>query len=718
MSYAFEDYDAFLASFNNSNNNISFKNGYQQNLQQSAAGIAHNSSMSNSITSVEEELGILDPYYDYTTAGNSNNNINNVNADLYLSPDSLVNTSSSNSPNEFNLNGNGNDINVGNENGDFNFEEETNQDSQVKIESNSSSSVTSPISHNNNKVRLADAVPHSSISKRIPKKEKSSHNMIEKRYRTNINDKINALRDAVPALRVLVDSGDDEVDDNELDGLQPAKKLNKATILSKATEYIKHLENKNETLRKENENLKNRLYGIGNGLVTPEGSAESSNFQSEPRQILQRNNTTPAYNGVNNGNYQNRGYANKFLLGGLACMVGAGLNDDFNNVDSTRSLFALPVFSFNQQGAQVLGKPLLIMFKASLILCVLLNFVFPNIFQNRKDKKQSQTDSNIDVEDIRNLSKASIWKTFTNNKDDTNNNYIKKAMIRAIKLKISTLTQDFISQKFTNFYVEHLWNYLKKVKLNEKGQDYDILKSVLSLSNEETIQNENHIRSLLHQEVKLNVDSEISENITEHPEDYNIIHVLYNLINESQTNNILAKFMSATIDSSFEPRDAEFTEKSINIELQALFNPIDENIAKFKETLSKLSVNDVKDDEIFIMYASIIQNLIFIKKDYQSAKKWFKKMDFKLINQFDLLGFTSLYIIISSMTKYQELYQDDQDIISQIEEISGILRIWLGNNSGSSLKFDKRSQLIEFFVNVNLKINGLETLKGRKAVVA
>lgn len=108
--------------------------------------------------------------------------------------------------------------------------------------------------------------------------------MIEKRYRTNLNDKIAALRDSVPALRVMVhrlEHADDEVNNNsatnimdeikaeagldmedDLGGVTPAHKLNKATILSKATEYIAHLERKNRSLAKENSALRNRVEGF------------------------------------------------------------------------------------------------------------------------------------------------------------------------------------------------------------------------------------------------------------------------------------------------------------------------------------------------------------------------------------------------------------------------------------------------------------------------
>lgn len=62
--------------------------------------------------------------------------------------------------------------------------------------------------------------------------KKTAHNMIEKRYRTNLNDKILALRDSVPSLRVMTKSargsdGSTEVED--LEGLIPAHKLNKVS---------------------------------------------------------------------------------------------------------------------------------------------------------------------------------------------------------------------------------------------------------------------------------------------------------------------------------------------------------------------------------------------------------------------------------------------------------------------------------------------------------
>ncbi|KAK3903937.1 hypothetical protein C8A05DRAFT_14146 [Staphylotrichum tortipilum] len=92
--------------------------------------------------------------------------------------------------------------------------------------------------------------------------KKTAHNMIEKRYRTNLNDKIAALRDSVPSLRIMSKSarGEDTTEDREeLHGLTPAHKLNKATVLSKATEYIRHLEKRNNRLLDENSSMQARI---------------------------------------------------------------------------------------------------------------------------------------------------------------------------------------------------------------------------------------------------------------------------------------------------------------------------------------------------------------------------------------------------------------------------------------------------------------------------
>ncbi|KEY66883.1 hypothetical protein S7711_05237 [Stachybotrys chartarum IBT 7711] len=123
--------------------------------------------------------------------------------------------------------------------------------------------------------------------------KKTAHNMIEKRYRTNLNDKIAALRDSVPSLRIMSKSarGEDTTEDREeLHGLAPAHKLNKATVLSKATEYIRHLEKRNGRLLEENSAMQARiaafeklfLAGAMNGSISPMQQPSTPLHYSQP----------------------------------------------------------------------------------------------------------------------------------------------------------------------------------------------------------------------------------------------------------------------------------------------------------------------------------------------------------------------------------------------------------------------------------------------------
>ena len=106
---------------------------------------------------------------------------------------------------------------------------------------------------------------------------KVPHNAIERRYRNNINDRIAALRNAVPALRnlrpksnggsvpvVKKNKGKDGADDL-VDGVSAATKLNKATILSKATEYIQYLKSREVALTQETEGLKELVRSLRGG---------------------------------------------------------------------------------------------------------------------------------------------------------------------------------------------------------------------------------------------------------------------------------------------------------------------------------------------------------------------------------------------------------------------------------------------------------------------
>lgn len=96
---------------------------------------------------------------------------------------------------------------------------------------------------------------------------RSAHNIIEQRYRNKINDRFEELLACVPALRAASRrSGlkNDEDETEDLEGLSPARKLNKGTILEKLVEYIEFLKLKNARIMRERERLlqQARLMGL------------------------------------------------------------------------------------------------------------------------------------------------------------------------------------------------------------------------------------------------------------------------------------------------------------------------------------------------------------------------------------------------------------------------------------------------------------------------
>jgi hypothetical protein len=112
-----------------------------------------------------------------------------------------------------------------------------------------------------------------------PRQKKTAHNAIERRYRNNINDRIAELKNSVPALLYAKskdsrpgnkrrnDEDDDVNEEGEeyLDGVAVATKLNKATILRKATEYIHHLKKTGDDLKRDNATLQHLLAQLPGG---------------------------------------------------------------------------------------------------------------------------------------------------------------------------------------------------------------------------------------------------------------------------------------------------------------------------------------------------------------------------------------------------------------------------------------------------------------------
>ena len=138
-------------------------------------------------------------------------------------------------------------------------------------------------------LREANGDPNASGDE--PPMKKTLHNVIEKRYRNNLNDKIIELRNSVPSLRVRDKTGSERSSEN-LDGLTPAHKLNKATVMAKATEYIRHLEKRNQTMVDEMEALRLRLAAVENAIGQSRDRAAMDNHH--PLNDLARQASPPA----------------------------------------------------------------------------------------------------------------------------------------------------------------------------------------------------------------------------------------------------------------------------------------------------------------------------------------------------------------------------------------------------------------------------------------
>ncbi|KAJ5051700.1 uncharacterized protein L3040_001473 [Drepanopeziza brunnea f. sp. 'multigermtubi'] len=95
----------------------------------------------------------------------------------------------------------------------------------------------------------------------LSQSKKKGHNAIEKRYRTNLNAKIECLREGIPSL-----TGPDNLAGEEESGGEGADsksaahpKYGKAAILTRALEYIQHLESTTQRLGSEVDSLKIRI---------------------------------------------------------------------------------------------------------------------------------------------------------------------------------------------------------------------------------------------------------------------------------------------------------------------------------------------------------------------------------------------------------------------------------------------------------------------------
>jgi hypothetical protein len=266
--------------------------------------------------------------------------------------------------------------------------------------------------------------------------KKAAHKMVEKKYRMNLNDKIAALRDSIPNLRQSDKHCDD--DDDNLDGeSRRAPNPNKGVVLTKAMEYIRHLERRNKKLSHEMTILKmradafrtlaiTRSIGLNGGTIQdPKGvpgmyadetqqpyQANSQAVRQDEAHALTRNaQSVRRQSGVGGGG--GGGYMSKLMVGSLAgLMIIQGFNENEQAEDtsspSMRGLLGLPTQFMGSlrhmlhPRSNALG-PLhisslespLVLLKAVLFMGAILYVIYPSFFDAKpreEDKAKRLSD--------------------------------------------------------------------------------------------------------------------------------------------------------------------------------------------------------------------------------------------------------------------------------------------------------------------------------------
>ncbi|KAG4414296.1 hypothetical protein IFR04_012542, partial [Cadophora malorum] len=129
----------------------------------------------------------------------------------------------------------------------------------IECQSPTSSSGPSEPKVRSRKINKRKSVNLEECSSAVPcQSRKRGHNAIEKKYRTNLNEKIESLREGVPSWGVNTNTSkeDSDVEDGKAAGQQ---KYGKAVVLTRALDYIQHLEGTTQRLSGEVDILKSRI---------------------------------------------------------------------------------------------------------------------------------------------------------------------------------------------------------------------------------------------------------------------------------------------------------------------------------------------------------------------------------------------------------------------------------------------------------------------------
>lgn len=588
---------------------------------------------------------------------------------------------------------------------------------------------------------------HGRISK--PKRERMSHNIIEKKYRTNINDKILQLREIVPALRVAskredgVTVGEDDI--KQLDGLEPARKLNKASILTKTIEYIKHLEEKCAFFQAETERLKH-----GQSISTPESIrylSQNATFSGVPSstQNTLSSDVSSATSPFTANAYPNSNssgdFNNKFLLGGIAFTMGMtcfGDNDDFQNA---RGLFAMPVFHYSPATngytlSDTYGTAINI--KSSVISMIRLVFFFFVAFRflvlflhNNSPKQKSEKD-NIPAmiikfsEALEFGTSSGLWntlkKTLFVNRFKYPKNCIERVeseMAKCFVLQIYARKSQCIDYLLHRYCMSSWTTLSKQVAIanavaakrgQSYGREWDMITNILQSSLKQTIESTDTLDIL-----------ERSGTVAYSMRDF--ITLVNDSIINSNIHSILASLLDTLVDPSVDlddtvkgiykaeiqdDRSLQFARENY-IVLNALFNISEvtsKNLLNLLRLEDKPSIDTINKDRLFVLYSAIMIQLLS-KGHYVYLYMWFKRVPLRYldVSNCTLLGVTGMYLTLRHIMAHED-HLPDQEIFSLLEELATKLRVWLGSAPADVLDIEVRGKLIEYCMNTALYCGG------------
>lgn len=268
-----------------------------------------------------------------------------------------------------------------------------------------------------------DEVGSTSASRKRLPRAKAAHNIIEKRYRTNLNDKIDALCDMLPNLAKYKSThqggghDEDEYDNINNDSGSKGQKINKAVVLSEAADYIRELE---ERIKKHDDRMAKmqiRLDVFKALAATKSPETDIYRLQEPPQWRGVRRNTanlqyqanstttnqaSPPSRDVRLAGRQNTshgGYMSKLMVGslaGLMVMQGWGENEQAYDGPPARGLFSLPteyigqlrdimrsLGSSNATESALLLQGFYTLFKVLLLFSAVIYIISPSFFDSK-----------------------------------------------------------------------------------------------------------------------------------------------------------------------------------------------------------------------------------------------------------------------------------------------------------------------------------------------